>query len=353
MAMKSLADLDPDRIMVRMPNWVGDVTMATAALRCIRESFPKAYIAAAVRAWLGEILEGSPRIDELILCAPGGGPAGLESVVAQLRRRRFDVAFVLPHSLRTAWEVALAGVRRRVGYNRGDRGWFLTDSLRPPREGCRWRPVPKTDLYLDLCKAAGITCSSTRTELFTCPGDRRAADDMLRAASIGPSDRLVLINPGASFGSSKCWVPERFASVADELAAKYDAQVGLVCGPGEEPIVERVLNVARSSPANLARTHLPLRHLKALVERCDLLVTNCTGPRHFAVAFDKPVVVIMGSPDPRHTACNLEKTVVMRKDVPCGPCRHRVCPTDHACMNEISAEDVMAGADRLTQEHWK
>jgi len=351
--MRSLTELKPNRIMVRMPNWVGDVTMATAALRCIRENFPQAHIAAVAGDWLGEILDGSPRIDELVLCPSGGGPAVFASVVARLRRRRFDLAFVLPHSLRTAWEVTLAGVRRRVGYNRGDRGWFLTDSLQPPKEGHKWLPVPKTHLYLALCRAAGLTHSSTRTELFTRAADREAAGDLLRAAGIGASERLVLMNPGASFGSSKCWSPERFASVADELAGNYGARVGLVCGPGEEPILEQILSVARSSPTNLAQTHLPLRHLKALVERCDLLVTNCTGPRHFAVAFGKPVVVIMGSPDPRHTACNLERTVVVRKEVPCGPCGHRVCPTDHACMKTIRVEDVMAGADTLIHEHWE
>ncbi len=354
--MKPLADLRPKRIMVRMPNWVGDVAMATAALRCIRESFPQAKISAVMRAWLGEILEDSPRVDELILYDRKGRHAGYRgfwAFVRELRQRRFDLAFILPHSFRTGWQAWLAGARRRVGYNRGDRGWLLTDSWRPPQEGRRWRPVPKTDLYLALCEAAGLACKSAKTELFTGEDDRRAAREMLLAHHIRPDERLALINPGANFGSSKCWAPERFAQVANSLAADYHLRVGLVCGPGEEPIVRQILDACSSSPANFASSYLPLNLLKALVEQCDLMVTNDTGPRHFAVAFDKPVAVIMGPTDPRHTACNLDKTAVVRKDVPCGPCHKRVCPMDHACMKEISATDVIEAVDQLIRLHWK
>jgi len=353
--VRPLTELRPSRILVRAPNWVGDLAMATAALRCIRQNFPDAHITVLVHSWLREVLENSPRFDELILYDPKCQHVhwrGYWSFVSALRRRQFDLAMVLPHSFRSAWMAWLSGARRRVGYDRGDRGWLLTDSIRPPREGQRWQPVPKTLYYLDLCRAAGLRVDSTALELFVGDADRRAAKQILADNNIQPDHRLVLINPGASFGSSKCWPPDRFARVADLLAQRNDVRVGLVCGPGEEPIVEAILSHAERGHANLAKKFLPLGTLKALVQRCDLLVTNDTGPRHFAVALDKPVVVIMGSTDPRYSACNLEKTIVLRKDVPCGPCHKRVCPSDHVCMKSISVQEVVATAERLIHVHW-
>jgi heptosyltransferase-2 len=353
--MRSLLDYAPDRILIVAPNWVGDVVMATPVMRVVRDAFPRARIGVVARAWLGEVLEGSPRFDELLLYGLGRrrpGCPGFWGLAFGLRARRFNAALILPHSFSTALFAWVAGAKRRLGYTRGDRGLLLTDSMPVRREDGRRVPVPKTDYYLALCRAAGLPVASEKPELFCRDEDRERAGRRLSRAAVADGERLALINPGANFGSSKCWMPERFAEVADRLAADHGVRVGVVCGPGEEPIVERILECARSRPVNFAQERLPLGELKALVERCDLLVTNDTGPRHFAVAFDKPVVVIMGSTDPRHTACNLDKTIVLRKDVPCGPCHRRTCPYEHECMKAVTADDVMGAAAELMAAHW-
>ena len=91
--------------------------------------------------------------------------------------------------------------------------------------------------------------------------------------------------------------------------------------------------------------------LKPLIQRCCLLVTNDTGPRHYAVAFDIPVVVIMGPTDPRYTNANLEKTIVLRRDLVCSPCHHKKCALHHSCMAEILPEEVMRAVEQLLREH--
>jgi len=87
--------------------------------------------------------------------------------------------------------------------------------------------------------------------------------------------------------------------------------------------------------------------LKALARRTDLLVTNDTGPRHYAVAFGKPVVVLMGPTDPRHTNCHLDKTVILREDLPCVPCHKKVCPIDHPCMIEMTPDKVFNAVQQI------
>jgi heptosyltransferase-2 len=93
---------------------------------------------------------------------------------------------------------------------------------------------------------------------------------------------------------------------------------------------------------------LPLDKLKALVARGDLMITGDTGPRHVAVAFDRPVVCLIGPTDPNYTNYCLERTVLLRKDLPCSPCQRKVCPLGHhRCMRDILVEEVVAAGEQL------
>jgi heptosyltransferase-2 len=102
---------------------------------------------------------------------------------------------------------------------------------------------------------------------------------------------------------------------------------------------------------DLRDDRVDLELLKPVVQRCNLMITNDTGPRHYAVAFDIPVVVIMGPTDPRYTDANLEKTIIVRRDLECAPCHHKECALHHSCMTEILPEEVMQAAEQLLQEH--
>jgi heptosyltransferase-2 len=92
---------------------------------------------------------------------------------------------------------------------------------------------------------------------------------------------------------------------------------------------------------------LDLAELKALIAGASLVLSNDTGPRQIAVAFDRPVVVLMGPTDPRHTASQLERQRVLREVVPCGPCHQARCPIDHRCMTGISPFRAIAAAKDL------
>jgi len=346
--------LEAKRILVRCPNWVGDVVMATPVFRCIRENYPDAYIAAVVKSYCAGVLAGVPWVDEVVAYDPGGAHRGLLGYwrfAKTLRERRFDFTVLLPHSFSSAWMAFLGGAKRRVGYDRGDRWWLLTAGFRPPREEGQWMPVPKTQLYLDLCRHLGLTVGSPRTKLFVSSDERRRAEELLQSHGVTPDRPVVVLNPGAKFGSSKCWPPERFARVSDLMVDAYDCASVVTCGPGEESIGQAIEAAAERPLVSLSPADVPLTVLKAIIARCSLLITNDTGPRHFGVALDKPVVVIMGSTDPRHTACNLEKTIVVREDVECGPCHLKTCPTDHRCMTLITPERVLQAAEEL-MEKW-
>jgi ADP-heptose:LPS heptosyltransferase len=103
----------------------------------------------------------------------------------------------------------------------------------------------------------------------------------------------------------------------------------------------------RPGVISLADERLSLGLTKALVRRCALLVTTDSGPRHFAAAFDRPVVSLYGPTFIDWTRTYFAKEINLQKKVPCGPCQLRVCPTDHACMNLLTPQEVLAAAHRL------
>ncbi len=342
---------EPQRIVVRAPNWVGDVVMATPAFRALREHFPKAHLAVVLKPYVRPILNGCPWFDETIE-TEGNGVGPTLRLARQLRAERFDLAVVLPNSVRSALEAFLGRARRRIGYDRRRRGVLLTDPIAPPRDDRgRFLPSNMVDYYLKLCQHLGCQDLSRREELFISDDCQRRGDAALERQGVDADTVLIGINPGGAFGSSKLWLPERFATVADALAERTNYRVILFGSPSERPILETVAEQMTHDPILTRPGELTLDTLKPLVARCALLITNDTGARHFAVAFAVPVVCIMGSTSPRYTDVNLERQTIVRVDVDCGPCQKKVCTTDHRCMTRITADRVLAAADRLLSGH--
>src|SRR5260221_1133155 len=149
------------KIAVFCPNWVGDLVMATPALRGIRRHFPHAEIVAILRPYVAGVLEGLDLVDRLLLAGSprGAGSPELAGTATEswdfarrLRAERFDLALLLPNSFRSAFLAWIAGARQRVGFDRNGRGWLLTDPVRPP---ATCAPHPVIDEYLRLAAYLG------------------------------------------------------------------------------------------------------------------------------------------------------------------------------------------------------
>lgn len=343
--------MEPSRILVVLPNWVGDVVMATPALRALRNHFAPAHIVLLVQDYLADLLTGTDWADELIFW-PGGKSRSLRNhgflrLAGRLRRQHFDLAVLLANSFRAAMLTFLAGARRRVGYDREGRGLLLTDRLTPKRVNGQFAPVPMVRYYNDLVKHLGAQKLHDKPQLPVSTDHHCSIERWLERHGVTSSQPLVVINPGASFGSSKCWLPERFAQLADRLAETFAARVIVNCGPDEQDIGRAITKSIRHDGVVLADEPLSLGQLMSLVRRCDLLITNDTGPRHFAVAYGVPVVTIFGPTDPRwsETGYQLERKLIVPVD--CGPCMKPTCPLDHKCMTQINVEMVLQAAGEL------
>jgi heptosyltransferase-2 len=126
----------------------------------------------------------------------------------------------------------------------------------------------------------------------------------------------------------------------------------VLCGPQERNLARQVAGAAKHPGVHaLADQPLSLGLTKACVRRADLLVTTDSGPRHFAAAFDRPVVTLFGPTHIGWTETYFPKAAHLQKQVPCGPCQLRVCPLDHRCMRTLTAGEVYSAAIALLDRH--
>ena len=335
----------PQCVCVRAPNWVGDVVMATPALRTLRSRLPRARILLVIRDKVAPVLRGTPWFDERIVYGSrpddaGGGAYGFMGCVREIRRRRPDLGLLLPNSFSSALMFWLAGVRRRVGYVRDSRKWLLTDPVPRPSEGGRFKPTYMGDYYLALCRAAGIQADSRETELPVSEEEVKAARAILDRVGVKQGRPLFLFHPGAGFGPSKLWREDRFGALADMLAREFGAQVACIGAPGDTEAVGRIRSAARGPVTDLTNCGVDLHLLKGVMKVSALLVTTDSGPRHYGVALGVPTVCLMGATHPDYTDSGRPHDHVVRVDVDCGPCQKKVCRLDHRCMELITPEMV-------------
>jgi lipopolysaccharide heptosyltransferase II len=304
-----------DRIAIIMPSWVGDLVMATPALRLIRDARPNAEIHAILRPGLDALLDGAGLVNHIHTAdARGlGGPARLARTLQPIRAHE---ALLLTNSFSTALGVRIARIQRRVGYARDARGPLLTEKLTAPRKHGQWSLIPAVRYYhhaasafldpsrppLQAIESDSRThaplgdAESTHLELGITPEQQAHADDILAGL-----DRLyAILNPGGN-NPAKRWPAERFSALADHLRRAHDLRVLVNGSPAEADLVEQIVRDARTDPIALPILGPTLGSLKPIIKNARIMVTNDTGPRHIAAAFGIPLVSLFGPTDPRWT----------------------------------------------------
>jgi heptosyltransferase II len=339
------------RIALFLPNWIGDVVMATPAIRAVREAFPMAELVSVCKPYVADVLAGAPWFAETIRADKRGPREQRFFAVAQkLRAKPLDAALLFPNSFRTALLAYFGAAKRRVGFARYARRLLLTDKLHAKIDTRgRFVPSPVIDDYNRLAVALGTKMPGHQMELFTTPADEAAADVVWQRFGLSRYSRVVLLNPGAAFGAAKHWGCDHFAELARLLTARLGCGVLVVCGPSERTMARRIAGESRSPHVySLSDSTLSLGLTKAVVKRSDLLVTTDSGPRHFAAAFDRPVVALFGPTHIEWTETYFAKEVCLQKKLACGPCQQRVCPlSHHRCMRELAPTEVFAAAEQL------
>lgn len=320
---------DVSRLLVRAPNWIGDVVLSLPAVRDLRRSFPDARLEVLARGWVADLYRAVPEVDAIR--ESRGHRADVETI-----RGAFDAAVLLPNSFGSALAVWRAGVRERWGYATDGRGLLLTRGVRVPA-GVRGRS--QVYYYRAMLAGLALDVSGPPDASLSCPADWSARG----AARLGDDGPWLGLNPGAAFGTAKRWLPERFAAVAELVSRRTGTKVAIVGGPAERPLAEAIAAGMRA-PVRVLCGETTLPELVGVLSHLRLLVTNDSGPMHVAAALGIPLLAVFGSTDWRETAPVGEHARLVRESVECAPCLLRECPIDHRCMRRVTVDTVADAA---------
>ena len=325
--------------------------MSLPAITAIRRSFPEAEILVLARPWVADIYARQTAIDRVIPYRAARGAGNLSAkweLAKQLRNEAFDCAILLQNAFEAALLARLAGIPRRVGYDRDGRGWLLTDAIAVPKPG--EIPRHQSFYYLELLRRAAIVDVLPETQAIRLDGiDQAVARGAARFAELGASPRVIGVSPGAAYGGAKRWMADGFADAASRVALQESASVALFGSESEQPLCDAIAQSIQArgvSAINLAGRTI-LREFIDLAAACRLFLTNDSGAMHIASALGVRTVAVFGATDDIATGPTGPLARVVRQHVDCSPCLLRECPIDHRCMTRVTPERVVAAAMTL------
>ncbi|MGM0439781.1 MAG: lipopolysaccharide heptosyltransferase II [Chlamydiota bacterium] len=329
------------KIIVRMPNWLGDAVMATPVLEGLHRQWPKAEITALSRGAGYRLLEGNPYITDNITFSPDKA-LSKQQVVEHLKDSSYDLGVLLTNSFSSAWWFWLGGVKQRLGYAGNWRSPLLTIAQPFPAERHHQHLVLT---YQHLLGPLGIPFKDNGPRLYLKDEELIRARESLTQKGIEDDNIIIGVNPAAAYGWAKCWLPDRFRQLTERLLEVPKVKVVYFGDVSGAPLVSSICKGFDQRVINLAG-HTNLREFMALISSCKVFLTNDSGPMHLAAALRTPLVALFGSTNDRTTG-PYRFGKVIHKHVDCSPCYLRECPKDFRCMKQITVDEVY---DAIIQE---
>lgn len=316
--------------------------MTTPAIRAVRKNFPRASITILAKPWVIPVYQQNPHIDEVMpydAAARHKGTLGLIRLARDLKHKNFDLAILFQNAFEAALLTFAARIPRRLGFATDGRTPLLTDRFYNYRELKKGHLI---DYYLGIINGVGLDSDGRDLELFISDDEQVQARAFLGEVGVTPGELLAGLNPGATFGTAKRWLPERFAELSRRLYEEQGIRSLLFGGPGEVQLGHRIATQSGGSAVNLCgRTNL--REAMVLIDRCRFFITNDSGLMHVAAALNKPQLAIIGPTDFIATGPSNPHSRIVRVPGACdlSPCLKVDCPIDHRCMTRISVELVL------------
>ncbi|NOX20153.1 MAG: lipopolysaccharide heptosyltransferase II [Nitrospirae bacterium] len=355
-----------DRILIRGVNWIGDSVMTLPAIRAIKGFYSDSEITLLVKDWVKDIFEYNPGINRILLYDEKfKGVTGKIKGARILKKYNFQKAFLLQNAFDAAVLSYLAGIPERIGYDRDGRGFLLSRAVPCSSE---LRKTHHILYYLELLKRAGVNVTYRHPWIYMSVDEREKAlqkTEQLRRP-------LIVVNPGATYGSAKRWPSASFSELINKLLQRLDATVIIIGSEKERPISDEILKGIGHDWIETMRVinktgKTSLRELIRLISASDVLVTNDSGPMHIGYALGVPVVALFGSTSPELTGplsfVNPERygfetdiefsagEMVLNKRLPCSPCFKRECPEgEPSCLQQILPDEVFNCIKELLPE---
>ncbi|MGE5175303.1 MAG: lipopolysaccharide heptosyltransferase II [Hyphomicrobiales bacterium] len=328
----------PGPLLVRLPNWLGDLVMAWPVLEAAAPS--------------GALFLGPEPFRDLVAPRFPSTPylawsrARRHAPAAAIRAARPRAALLLTESFSSALLVARAGVPERIGYAAEWRDFLLT--RRVPREGPA-RSTPRAAEYRALARACGLPVARAEPSLTATEDEAARGAARLAAAGLAAETPVAVLAPGAAYGPAKQWGAERFAAAGAHLARRHGAALAVVGSAADRAVAADVAAGAAAAGARVLDLagKTDLGSLVGILTRARAVVSNDSGVMHLAAALGRPTVAIFGSTSPVWTSASSPRVANLYAGYPCSPCFRRTCPIGYGCLRSLDADAAASALDRL------
>ena len=321
------------KILIILPNWLGDAIMATPAIELLAKYYPHTKFTFVGSYVSIEALKYHPKCERAIIDeTKKAGNRFLATYKLAKELGEFDMAITFRNQIHSSLLLRFTNTVICIAKKSWHSMFLLSHT-----------PSIKANKHLSLQYAQ---LAMTNTENY-----QEDIGKLKLYIEAKKFEKPTLgINAGATYGSAKRWYPERFAEVASSFSEKFD--IIIFGGPGEvemaKEIEDNLITLNTHNFTNLAgKTNI--QELCANIAGCSLFITNDSGPMHVAAAYQVPTVAIFGPTKHKETSQWMnEKSKIVREDIECAPCMKRECPLKHHdCMKKITASQVIEAVKEL------
>ncbi|WP_163555903.1 lipopolysaccharide heptosyltransferase II [Helicobacter suis] len=325
------------KILIRLPNWLGDGVMATPLIQTLKTTFKEATCVLVGPSSVCALFERDLH-NVLVIDKTKSAKCRMWATY-QLARDigPCDIGLALTNNLYAALLLYFSKTPIRIGYAKNCRSFLLTHALKP-------HSGHQVERYYHLL--------SPLMALNNPPPLKLKANPLTLSALA----KHIGISPGAAFGSAKRWSTSYFATLIQALLNQGHV-IYLLGSKDDKVTIQEILDQIPSH-ANLynlcGQTTIPI--LIDTIAALDLLICNDSGPMHIATATQTPLIALFGPTDLHETGpYKPSKARLLFKNLPCAPCKKRTCPLKtgpikpHACMDTIKPEEVIEVATHLLE----
>lgn len=334
-----------ERILVVNVNWLGDVIFSVPVFKALRANYPQAHIACLALAQVKEILQCVASIDEIIVYDEKGEDRSLLGklrLVRQVRRKKFDVVFLLHGSWTRAFLMFLAGIPIRVGAAGKKKENILTHVVMPLAEDAH-----KADRYLNVVESTGLSVMDRSSELSVLSNAQVEIEKILADVGITEEQSFIVVHTSGNW-DLKRWPQQYWAQLIAALTRDFKMKVVISEGPKEVQWAADIARLSGVDPIILAgKTNI--QQMVALLEKAALVISADSGPLHVASCVSQKIIGLYGPTMPLTTGPRgRAQAVILHKDVGCNraSCYYAACP-NNVCMQTVTVKDVLDHAKRL------
>lgn len=327
------------RILIVGPAWVGDMVMAQSLFKLLKLKQPETYLDVLAPAWSLPLLARMPEVAKAIPFPIQHGRLQLLTryqLGKTLQQVGYDRAIVLPNSFKSALVPWLAKIPHRTGWRGEMRYMVLNDRRRLDKK--RYPRMVERFLALGLASGESLPSPYPLPSLTVSALTQQAVKQKYHLMSL--TQPVVVLCPGAEYGTSKRWPPAYYAAVAREKI-KEGWEVWILGSNNDQKIAQEIMLQTSQKCINFCGS-TTLEEAIDILSLATVVISNDSGLMHIASALQKRLIVIYGSTSPVFTPPLQHDAKILKLNLDCQPCSKRVCPLrHHRCMTELLPERVL------------